>query len=277
MIKTDLIFPRGFCFGVERALKLLDEALTKSEPVYVLHEIVHNTVLVNGYREKGVLFVENLDEVPDGALLVFSAHGVSKEIKIRALQKKCRCIDTTCPFVTRIHQWVTRLEKEGCPIVLIGKKAHAETVGTLGQLEHPDKAFVVEDETQVDTLPPADKIGLAVQTTFNADKAKAIQEKLAQKYKTVLFQKGICVATEERQNAVKEACKTHSTILVVGDWKSSNARRLVEVAKEAGREAFLIETTADLKGLNLVEPVGLTSASSASEDMVTAVFRQLTE
>ena len=221
--------------------------------------------------------MESLDDVPNGALLVFSAHGVSKEIKAKALQKKCRCIDTTCPFVMRIHQWVVRLEKEECPIILIGKRAHAETVGTLGQLAHPDKAFVVEDETEIEALPSADKVGVAVQTTFNADKTKKIQEKLVQKYKTVLFQKGICSATEERQNAVKEACKTHKTILVVGDWKSSNARRLVEVAKETGREAYLIETTADLKGLKLTEPVGLTSASSASEDMVTAVFRQLTE
>lgn len=277
MIKTDLISPRGFCFGVERALKLLDEALAQANSVYVLHEIVHNTVLVNRYRQKGVRFVENLNDVPDGACLVFSAHGVSKQIKDSAERKGCCCVDTTCPFVLRIHQWVMRLEKENCPIVLIGKKAHAETLGTLGQLTHPDKAFVVEDETEVDTLPPADKVGVAVQTTFNADKAKKIQEKIVQKYKTVLFQKGICSATQERQDAVKEACKTHETILVVGDQKSSNAKRLVEVAKEAGKEAFLIETPEDLKGLKLIEPVGLTAASSASEDVVATVFRQLTE
>jgi len=277
MTKVDLIFPRGFCFGVERALKLLDEALSASGPVYVLHEIVHNTVLVNRYRAKGARFVEGLDDVPDGSILVFSAHGVSRQIKEQAKQKKCRCIDTTCPFVMRIHQWVTHLEKEDCPVVLIGQKAHAETAGTLGQLAHPEKAFVVENEAEADALPPADKIGVAVQTTFNADKARRIQEKLAEKYPTVLFQKGICSATQERQDAVKEACKTHATILVVGDKKSSNARRLVEVAVDAGRHAFLIETPADLAGLKLTEPVGLTAASSASEDVVMTVFRQLTE
>ena len=277
MLKVDLISPRGFCFGVERALKLLDEALTSSEPVYVLHEIVHNTVLVNRYRAKGVRFVESLSDVPDGSVLIFSAHGVSRQIKEQAKRKKCRTIDTTCPFVGRIHQWVLRLEKEGCPVILIGKKSHAETVGTLGQLMHPEKVFVIEDEAEADALPSADKVGIAVQTTFNADKARQIQQKLAEKYPTVLFQKGICSATEERQNAVKKACETHATILVVGDQKSSNAKRLVEVAVDAGRTAFLIETTADLKGLNLIEPVGLTSASSASEDMVMAVFRQLTE
>lgn len=277
MLKVDLISPRGFCFGVQRALSMLDKALAQNDTVYVLHEIVHNTVLVNRYRAKGVRFVESLDDVPDGACLVFSAHGVSKKISQKARQKNVRPIDTTCPFVLRIHQWVNHLEKEGCPIVLIGKRAHAETIGTLGQLAHSDKAFVVENEAQIDALPPADKVGVAVQTTFNADKARLIQEKLVQKYKTVLFQKGICSATEERQNAVKEACRTHATILVVGDQKSSNARRLVEVATEAGRKAFLIETEADLAGLNLTEPVGLTAASSASEDVVMAVFRELTE
>jgi len=277
MMKVDLIFPRGFCFGVERALSMLDDALAQGQPVYVLHEIVHNTVLVNAFREKGALFVESLDDVPDGACLVFSAHGVPKSVKERAQQKKCRCIDTTCPFVERIHKWVSKLEKESCPIVLIGKRGHAETQGTLGQLDFPQRAFVVENEAEVDSLPPADKIGVAVQTTFNADKAEQIQQKLARKYPTVLFQKGICVATAERQQAVKDACPTHATILVVGDRKSSNARRLVEVAEQAGRKAFLIETPADLTGLDITEPVGLTAASSASEDVVMAVFRNLTK
>ena len=271
-MKITLIEPRGFCFGVCRALKMLDD-LSDKKPV-VLHEIVHNKKIIQDYEAKGVRFVENLDDVADGENIVLSAHGVGFEVE-KTARKRFNVTDTTCPFVIRIHQWVEKLESDNIPIVLIGKVGHAETIGTLGRLKNPKKAFVISKAEDVDNLPDMEAAGVAMQTTLSVDDTKQIVQALKNKFKTVYLQNGICQATTERQNAVKEACKTHQMILVVGDEKSSNAKRLVEVAKANGAQSLLIEKTQDLDGVSLPDSIAITSAASAPESLVLEIYQRL--
>lgn len=270
-MKTILIEPRGFCFGVRRALALLEKALPQKP--YVLHEIVHNKVIIDFFKEKGACFVEDLSEVPDGSTVVFSAHGVGKEIESLAAQKKLRVIDTTCPFVKKVHAHVEQLEKEGYHILLIGKKGHAEVIGTLGRLSSETSVFVIEKKE--DIPQKLDKVGVAMQTTLSQDETDVLLKRIQQLYPNAILENGICFATTERQTAVKNC--SCPTVLVVGDTHSSNAKRLVEVAKTSGKKAYLIETPADLRGLNLQEPVGITAAASAPESMVQAVYQVLSD
>ena len=271
-MKVTLIEPRGFCFGVCRALKMLDD-LSGKKPI-VLHEIVHNKKIIQDYEAKGVRFVENLDNVADGENVVLSAHGVGFEIEKNA-RKRFNVTDTTCPFVIRIHQWVEKLESDNIPIVLIGKVGHAEIAGTLGRLKNPQNAFIISNLEQVNTLPDFPCIGVAMQTTLSVDDTKQIVQALMKKFTKVLLQNGICQATTERQNAVKEACKTHQMILVVGDEKSSNAKRLVEVAKANGAQSLLIEKTQDLDGISLPDSIAITAAASAPESLVLEIYQRL--
>ena len=265
-MKITLIEPRGFCFGVCRALKMLDDLLDKNP--YVLDEIVHNKQIIKDYQQKGVCFVKSLTEVPKGANVVLSAHGVSKEIETKA-KADFIVTDTTCPFVKKNHIWIQNLEKNGVPIVLIGKANHAEIVGMLGQIK--EKAFLISDIKDVDALTDFKIIGVATQTTLSADDTKQIVEALKQKFETVLFQNGVCMATQERQKAVQEAAKTNRLILVVGDKKSSNANRLVEVAKSAGADSVLVETVEDLKKMSFPDTVAITAAASAPEWIVAEI------
>lgn len=262
-MKITLIEPRGFCFGVCRALKMLDE-LVPLKPC-VLHEIVHNKQIIDYYKNKGVSFVDDLSDVPDGAQLVLSAHGVSKQIEDLA-RSKFVVTDTTCPFVKKNHIWIHQLEEKNIPVIIIGKPNHAEVIGMMGQTTKP--AFIVSDTKDVENLPDFEKVGVATQTTLSVDDTEKITSALHQKFKTVLFQNGICKATQERQKAVREAAKTHKMILVVGDKKSSNANRLVEVAKDAGVDSFLIESVQDLKNLSFPDTVAITAAASAPEQIV---------
>ena len=268
-MKITLIEPRGFCFGVCRALEMLDSVL--SQKPYVLHDIIHNKQVVNRYKEKGVTFVDDLDDVPKGAHLVLSAHGVSRKIEAAA-KKDFVVIDTTCPFVRKNHLWVQRLEAQNIPIILIGKSNHIEVVGTLGQLQNPKNAFVVSCVKDVDFLPVFSEVGAVIQTTFCFDTARQVIQALHKKYEKVFFQKGICNTSEERQAAVRVAAKTHQMILVVGDKSSSNARRLVDVAKNAGADSILVETPDDLKNVRFPDRVAITSAASAPEEIVEQVL-----
>lgn len=266
-MKVKLIEPRGFCFGVCRALKMLDE-LTPKHP-YVLHEIVHNKQILRNYKQKGVVFVENLDDVPVESHLVLSAHGVGKKIEETA-KEKFIVTDTTCPFVKKNHLWIQKLESKGIPVILIGKTGHAEVVGMLGQLKQ--KAFVVSNIEEVNSLPDFETIGVATQTTLSVDDTEQIISALHKKFKKILFQNGVCMATQERQKAVKEAALTHKLIIVVGDKKSSNANRLVEVAKSAGADSILVETVEDLKKMSFPDTVAITAAASAPEQIVAEIF-----
>ncbi|MBP5534035.1 MAG: 4-hydroxy-3-methylbut-2-enyl diphosphate reductase [Alphaproteobacteria bacterium] len=266
-MKITLIEPRGFCFGVCRALKMLDDLLP--EHPYVLHEIVHNKQIVGDYQQKGVCFVENLDQVPPKAHLVLSAHGVTKEIEKKARQN-FTVTDTTCPFVKKNHRWVQELEAKGIPVILIGKASHAEIIGLLGQLKQ--KAFIISNEKDVDALPNFDCVGVATQTTLSVDDTQQIVLALQKKYKNILFQNGVCMATQERQKAVKQAALTNQLIIVVGDKKSSNANRLVEVAKSAGADSVLVETVEDLKNMSFPDTIAITAAASAPERIVAEIL-----
>jgi 4-hydroxy-3-methylbut-2-enyl diphosphate reductase len=271
-MKVTLIEPRGFCFGVCRALQMLD-ALIEKQPV-VLHQIVHNKQIIQKYIEQGVRFVENLDDLAEGTELVLSAHGVSYFIEKYA-KNHFKVTDTTCPFVARIHSWVEKLEHQNLPIVLIGKPGHAEVKGILGRLKNPDNAFIVSDVAGVGLLPQMPEIGVAMQTTLSVDETKDIIFALKQKFKTVHLQNGICQATTQRQEAVKQAAKTHKMILVVGDKNSSNALRLVEVANANGAQGILIETLKDLENIAFPDKVAITAAASAPESLVLDVFEYL--
>ena len=184
-MKITLIEPRGFCFGVCRALKMLDSVL--SEKPYVLHKIIHNKQIINQYKEKGVIFVDDLKDVPKGASLILPAHGVSKKIDENA-RENFVVTDTTCPFVKKNHLWVQQLEKQGLPIILIGKSNHAEIIGILGQLNNPKRAFVVSCVKDIEPLPFFPKVGVAMQTTFSSDDERLILEELHKKYPQVVFQ-----------------------------------------------------------------------------------------
>lgn len=264
-----LISPRGFCFGVKRALALLDKALPLCP--YVLHEIVHNKQIVQAYQAKGVHFVVDLKDVPDGATVVFSAHGVSKDIEALAKSKNLNIIDTTCPFVQKVHRHVERLQAEGKAVLLIGKKGHAETCGTLGRLHPATQAFLIE--TKQDIPEGLSAVGVATQTTLSVDETADIVASIQRLYPAAEFQNDICQATTERQKAVKEALC--DCILVVGDVQSSNAKRLVEVARQSGKQAYLIETKDELEKIKLSGRVGITAAASAPEEIVQAVYAAL--
>lgn len=266
-MKVTLIEPRGFCFGVCRALKMLNELVPKHP--YVLHEIVHNKQIIHDYEQKGVVFVESLNDVPKGADLLLSAHGVGKDVEQTA-KERFVVTDTTCPFVKKNHLWIQKLEAKSIPVVLIGKPDHAETIGMLGQLKQ--KAFVVSCVKDVDLLPDFKSVGVATQTTLSVDDTEQILSALQQKYKNILFQNGVCMATQERQKAVKQAALNHKLIIVVGDKKSSNANRLVEVAKNAGADSVLVETVEDLKKMSFPDTVAITAAASAPERIVAEIF-----
>lgn len=264
-MKTVLIEPRGFCFGVRRALEMLEKALPQKP--YVLHKIVHNKGIIRDFEAKGVRFVDDLSAVPDGATVVFSAHGVSRAVEEQAACKHLTVIDTTCPFVKKVHTHVERLARAGYAVLFIGKKKHAEVVGTLGRLPPETRVFVIEKEA--DIPEGLEQVGVATQTTLSQTETAGLLARIQKLYPTAQLQNGICLATTERQAAVK-ACSCPS-IVVVGDAHSSNAKRLVEVAQAAGKRAYLVETPADAVGLDLTEPVGLTAAASAPESVVQAV------
>lgn len=274
-MQVSLITPRGFCFGVKRALQMLDEVVALSSKVYVLHEIVHNSAVVEAYRQKGVHFVDRLEDVPDGATVVFSAHGVSKQIAEQAKAKNLDVVDTTCPFVARVHTWVSQLEAAGRQIILIGKEGHAETQGTLGQLSSAAHAWLINSVQQVSELPAATQVGIATQTTLSKDDTDKIIKAIQARYPDCALQTGICKATTERQEALKAACLTHDTVLVVGDKKSSNANRLVELAKVAVPYAYLIENLDEVEGLKMGKSVAITAAASAPESIVQAIYHHL--
>ena len=272
-MKITLIEPRGFCFGVCRALEMLDKI--QQRPVYVLHEIVHNQAVVFKYKQRGFIFVDDLSFVPKGSTLVFSAHGVSKKIEEEARKKNLNIIDTTCPFVKRVHNWVIQLEQDHRTIILIGKKNHAEIIGTAGQVKDTNKIFIVSNQEDVVQLPEFDKVGITTQTTLSQDETKNIIETIKQKYNNCLLQSGICQATTQRQKALKQACQNNDTILVIGDKKSSNCMRLIEIARQNNRQVHLIEKASDVNDLKLQGNIAITAAASAPEEIVQETFSLL--
>ncbi len=274
--------PRGFCAGVVRAVDIVELALEAyGAPVYVHHEIVHNTYVVEQLRRRGAIFVESIGDVPHGGVLVFSAHGVPPTVRQEAKDRSLRVIDATCPLVTKVHLEALKFAREKRTIILIGHRDHQEIIGTSG--EAPDRTIVVDSVAAVDALEvdEPEKLAFLTQTTLSLYDTQEIVARLRQKFPAI---KGpasddICYATQNRQEAVEQVAKDVDLILVVGSPNSSNSNRLVEVAQRSGVRAQLIDSAQDIdvKWLEGVKRVGLTAGASAPEVLVEQVSERLAE
>jgi len=268
-----LAAPRGFCAGVDRAIDIVDMALqVYGTPVYVRHEIVHNRHVVEDLRRRGAIFVDELRDVPPGAVVIFSAHGVSPAVRREAAERGLRALDATCPLVTKVHLEALRYAREGYTIVLVGHRGHVEVEGTMG--EAPDAIVLVESVADVEALelPDASRVAYITQTTLSVDDVRAIVDALRRRFPAVRepAKADICYATQNRQDAVKELARRCRSILVVGAPASSNANRLVEVAASLGARAYLIESADDIRDEWLDGDVGITAGASTPEAVVQA-------
>lgn len=280
MKKIYLANPRGFCAGVDRAIEIVELSLKRyGAPIYVRHEIVHSRHVVNSLRERGAVFVEELDEVPDGALVIFSAHGVAKEVWEVANRRNLKAIDATCPLVIKVHNEVNRDYNNNYELILIGHAGHPEVVGTLGQI--PDKFHLVSSVQDVESLhvENTDHLSYVTQTTLSVDECREIVEALNRRFPGIKgpHQEDICYATQNRQNAVKELAKFVELILVIGSPNSSNSNRLRELAERFAIPSYLIDSYKDIQSewLNGVESIGITAGASAPEVLVTEVVSYL--
>jgi 4-hydroxy-3-methylbut-2-enyl diphosphate reductase len=275
-----LLKPRGFCAGVVRAIDIVNMALEYcGSPIYVRKEIVHNTRVVADLQRKGAIFVDSVDEVPSGALVIYSAHGVSPEVREHAASRKLRVIDATCPLVTKVHLEAVRFARQGYTILLIGHKDHDEVIGTLG--EAPDQTILVSSVEEVAelTLQNPDRVAYLTQTTLSLDEASGIIAALKQRFPKIEGPpaQDICYATENRQVAVKAVSPKADLLLVVGSQNSSNSKRLVEVAGNMSLTGHLIEdeTAIDSRWLQGVNTVAVTAGASAPEHLVRQVIQHL--
>lgn len=272
--------PRGFCAGVDRAIAIVERALEKfGAPIYVRHEVVHNTFVVNDLKAKGAIFVEELDEVPAGATVIFSAHGVSQAVRAEAEARGLNVFDATCPLVTKVHVEVSKMRDRGFEIVMIGHKGHPEVEGTLGQSK--GGMYLVETPEDVVRLQVADpdKLAYVTQTTLSVDDAARVVDALRARFPNISGPKkdDICYATQNRQDAVKKLAGECDVILVVGSHNSSNSNRLREVAEKLGVPAFLVDSEDDIQAgwLDGKMHVGITAGASAPEILVQQVIDRL--
>ena len=277
-----LASPRGFCAGVDRAITIVEKALEMyGAPIYVQHEIVHNKHVVQRLRNEGAVFVENIDEIPEGSHAIFSAHGVSPEVRKRAEKRKLQVLDATCPLVTKVHREAQRYAKEEHTIILIGHHNHVEVKGTVG--EAPEHIFVVGTVEEVSDLkiPDEKKVGYITQTTLSLDDTAEIITALKERFPEIKgpAKDDICYATQNRQNAVKALSKEVDLVLVVGAQNSSNSVRLLEVAETTGVKARRIESAAELdpEWLEEVRNVGITAGASAPEDIVQGIVAEISK
>ncbi len=273
--------PRGFCAGVDRAIEIVERALAKhGAPIYVRHEIVHNTYVVNDLKAKGAIFIEDLADVPPGATLVFSAHGVSQAVRLEAARRGFQVFDATCPLVTKVHVEVAKLAKEGYEFIMIGHKGHPEVEGTMGQLS--DGIYLVEDVQDVALVRPrGNKLAVVTQTTLSVDDAAQILAEVKRCFPQVREPKkqDICYATQNRQDAVKVLAPAVEVVIVVGSPTSSNSNRLRELAQRLGTEAYMVEGAQDLRAEWFAgrSRVGLTAGASAPDILVQQVIERLRE
>lgn len=280
--------PRGFCAGVDRAIAIVERALERfGSPVYVRHEVVHNRSVVEGLKEKGAIFVDELDEVPNGGIVIFSAHGVSQAVRRQAHARGLRVYDATCPLVTKVHMEVARYHQEGRDCILIGHAGHPEVEGTLGQYEvsNPGKGsmHLVESPQDVERLEVRDpkRLAFVTQTTLSLDDTTKVIEELRARFPSIVGPKkdDICYATQNRQDAVKKLAPQCDVFIVVGSPNSSNSTRLCEVASKFGTRAYLVDSADDLNPVWFegAHRVGVTAGASAPEVLVQEVLRRLAE
>ncbi|MFO0821624.1 MAG: 4-hydroxy-3-methylbut-2-enyl diphosphate reductase [Gemmataceae bacterium] len=281
-MKIILANPRGFCAGVNMAIESLEQALKHfGSPLYVYHEIVHNRPIVERFRKRGVVFVDDISEVPNGGTVLYSAHGVSPVIRQHSAERNLRAIDATCPLVTKVHNEAVRFAKEGFTIVLIGHEGHDEVIGTMG--EAPASMVLVEDVDDVAalTLPGDAKLAFLTQTTLSVDEAKVVIDALRAKYPQIVgpHKDDICYATQNRQEAVRDLVPEANVVLVLGSQNSSNSQRLAELARSAGRSAYLIDRVSELHDdwFKPSDTVLITAGASAPEDHVQDCVEYLRE
>ena len=274
--------PRGFCAGVVRAVDIVERSLIKyGKPVYVRHEIVHNKHVVEALKAKGAIFVEEVDEIPEGAVTIFSAHGVSQKVEGDAIGRDLEVIDATCPLVSKVHNEAQRYSRNGYEIVLIGHRGHPEVEGTMGQV--PGIVHLVSTIDDVAQLQPEDagKLAYVTQTTLSVDDTRHIIEALRQRFSDIVGPdvKDICYATQNRQSVIREIATQADVILVIGANYSSNSNRLREIGEESGIPSYLLadETTLDPAWLNDASTVGITAGASAPEELVQGLIRRLEE
>ena len=272
--------PRGFCAGVDRAIEIVERALAKfGAPIYVRHEIVHNTYVVNDLKAKGAVFIEELADVPPGATLIFSAHGVSRAVQEEAAARGFRIFDATCPLVTKVHVEVAKLRREGFEFIMIGHKGHPEVEGTMGQLD--GGIHLVEDIADVATVAPAqtDRLALVTQTTLSVDDAAEIAAAVKARFPSVREPKhqDICYATQNRQDAVKLMSSKVDILIVVGSPSSSNSNRLAELARKLGTRSFMVDSADEIQTtwFDASPRVGLTAGASAPEILVNQVIHRI--
>ena len=284
-MKIILANPRGFCAGVDRAISIVELALEiHGAPIYVRHEVVHNRFVVNGLRDRGAIFVEELSEVPDGAIVIFSAHGVSQAVRQEAKDRNLKVFDATCPLVTKVHMQVARASRKGTKAILIGHKGHPEVEGTRGQYSNEDGGiFLIEKVEDIALLPMQenDDLTFMTQTTLSLDDTAETIAALKKKYPAIQgpHKNDICYATTNRQEAVRELAKLSDLVLVVGSKNSSNSNRLAELASRMGVKSQLLDDPSDIQAdwFNDVKTIGITAGASAPEELVQSIISRLKE
>jgi len=281
-MKVFLANPRGFCAGVERAIEIVERAIDKhGAPIYVRHEVVHNQFVVNNLKQKGAVFVDEINEVPEGGIVVFSAHGVSQRVRKDANSITSTIYDATCPLVTKVHKEVTRRQKQNHQVILIGHAGHPEVEGTLGQSNDIKNITLVESISDVETLdfPTGTDISYTTQTTLSVDDTKEIVKSLQSKFSQIQSPKksDICYATQNRQDSVKAIINDSDMLIVLGSKNSSNSNRLQEIAEKNKKPAYLIDGVNDINPawLNGINSIGITAGASAPEILVQEVVSYL--
>ena len=274
--------PRGFCAGVDRAINIVNEALIRfGAPIYVRHEIVHNAYVVNELREKGAVFVDELHDVPKGGIVVFSAHGVSQEVRRDAEARGLQVYDATCPLVTKVHLEVVKMCKDGFTVLMIGHAGHPEVEGTMGQVK--EGVFLIEKVGDVGSLPfpPDEKIAFVTQTTLSVDETKEIVDALTMKFPNIVQprKQDICYATQNRQDAVKFMAPQVEVVIVVGSATSSNSNRLRELSEKLGVPSYMVDAPEQLKPEWFAgkKRVGLTAGASAPESLAQSIVSRIQE
>jgi 4-hydroxy-3-methylbut-2-enyl diphosphate reductase len=281
-IHITLAEPRGFCAGVDRAITIVEKTLEKyGAPIYVRHEVVHNEFVIEDLKRKGAIFVEDMEDIPKGSHVIYSAHGVSKLVRKKASDFNLVPIDATCPLVTKVHKEVIQQNKKGHIIIMIGHEGHPEVDGTMGQVDDNDKTFLVQNLGDIDKLriKNTEKISYVTQTTLSIDETKEIIDKLKTKYPNISGpnKSDICYATQNRQDAIKSLITDKELIIVVGSSNSSNSSRLAEIAKQEGVESVLVGNIEnfDLSILLNKKKIGITAGASAPEILVKNLIKKI--